>query len=79
MSCVIRRASSALAILAAMLSPATLFAQACPLCYQSASAGSAKFIAALRGGILALIIPTVLIGACVSVVAYRKRGAGDEE
>lgn len=69
----------ALPALAAMLSPAALYAQACPLCYQSASAGSAKFIEALRGGILALILPTVLIGACVSVVTYRKRGAGDED
>jgi len=68
-----------MAVVAAIFCPATVLAQACPLCYQSASAGSAKFIEALRGGIFALIIPTVLIGVCVSVVTYRKRGAGDED
>ncbi len=78
-SWIVSRAARGLALLAGIFSPAALFAQACPLCYQSASAASSRFIEALRGGILVLFIPTVLIGACVSVVTYRKRGASDED
>jgi hypothetical protein len=68
-----------LVLLAGMAAPATLFAQQCPLCYTSAAAGSAEFIRALKGGILALLIPSVLIGAGVSLVTYRRRNASDED
>ena len=74
-----RTAVTGLALLAGIAAPATLFAQACPLCYQSAASGSAQFIQALKGGIVVLIIPCVLICTCVSVVTYRKRDACDED
>lgn len=74
-----RAAGLGLVLLAGMAAPETLFAQACPLCYQSAAAGPAKLIQALKGGILALLVPSVLIGVCVSLVAYRKRNACDED
>jgi hypothetical protein len=62
-----------------MAAPSTVFAQACPLCYQSASAASADFIQALKGGIFVLILPCILICTCVTVVTYRKRNACDED
>ncbi len=68
-----RGAALGLALLAGIAAPATLFAQQCPLCYTSAAASSAKFIQALKGGILALLIPSVFIGAVFSVIAYRRR------
>jgi hypothetical protein len=68
-----------LALLAGMAAPSALFAQGCALCYQTAAASSAKFIQALKGGILVLLIPSVLIGAGVSLVTYRRRNASDED
>jgi len=70
----IRIGVAALALLAA---PAVLFAQACPLCYQSASAASAQFIAALKNGIFVLIFPSFFICAAITVLAYRKRDQYD--
>jgi hypothetical protein len=67
------------ALLVILSAPSTVFAQACPLCYQSAAAGSAQFIQALKGGIFVLILPCILICACVTLVTYRKRNACDED
>jgi len=66
----LRFALTALALLAA---PAALFAQACPLCYQSASAASAQFIQSLKNGIFALLFPSIFIIAAITVLTYRKR------
>ena len=68
-----------LAALAALAAPSTLYAQACPLCYQSAASSPAQLIAALKNGIFALIIPSFAICAGVAFVAYRKRNACDED
>jgi len=68
-----------LAALAALAAPATLYAQACPLCYQSAASSPAQLIAALKNGIFALIIPSFAICAGVAFVTYRKRNACDED
>jgi len=74
-----RGTAGGLALLAGLAVPSRVFAQACPLCYQSAAAGSAQFIQALKGGIFVLIIPCVLICAGVTLVTYRKRNACDED
>lgn len=74
-----RRIVTAIVMLAAFLVPSALFAQACPLCYQSAASSSAKFIEALKSGIIVLILPCILICSCVSVAAYRRRNACDED
>jgi len=66
------------AALAALCAPLSLHAQSCALCYQTASASSPQFIQALRYGIVALLIPSVFIGATFSVLAYRRRGESSE-
>jgi hypothetical protein len=49
------------------------FSQSCALCYTQASASGARFIAALRGGILVLVIPPMFMSVGITVMAYRKR------
>jgi cbb3-type cytochrome oxidase subunit 3 len=49
------------------------FSQGCALCYTQAAGGSARFIEALRSGILILVIPPMLMSVGISVIAYRKR------
>ena len=41
----------------ALVVPAPVFAQSCSLCYTQAASATARFIQALRSGILVLIIP----------------------
>jgi hypothetical protein len=53
--------------------PAPAFSQGCALCYTQAAGGTARFIQALRSGILILIIPPMLMSVAISVLAYRKR------
>jgi hypothetical protein len=71
-----RWALTALALLAA---PSALFAQACPLCYQSVSAASSQFIAALKNGIFALLFPSMFVIAAISLLTYRKRNDFGED
>lgn len=52
---------------------APAFAQGCALCYTQAASASARFIHALRGGILVLIFPPLLISVGLATAAYRKR------
>jgi hypothetical protein len=61
------------AVLVVIATPAALYAQSCALCYQAAANSGAKFIQALKHGILVLLFPPLLIGAAIIVVAYRKR------
>jgi len=69
-----------LAAIALLAAPAALSAQACPLCYQSASAASPQFIQALKNGIFALLFPSVFIIAAITVLTYRKRDeCGEQE
>jgi hypothetical protein len=49
------------------------FCQGCSLCYTQAAASGARFIAALRGGILVLAIPPMFLSAGITAMAYRKR------
>jgi len=49
------------------------FAQGCALCYTQAASASARFIHALRGGILVLVFPPLLISVGLATAAYRKR------
>jgi hypothetical protein len=56
-----------------LVSPLTLGAQGCALCYQSAAASGATFIHALKDGILILLFPPILIGIGIAIIAYRKR------
>ena len=72
-----RWALTALALLAA---PQALFAQACPLCYQSVSAASSQFIAALKNGIFALLFPSIFVISAITVLTYRRRNdCGEDE
>jgi hypothetical protein len=56
-----------------LLSSLPTFSQGCPLCYTQAAASGARFIAALRGGILVLAIPPMFMSVGITVMAYRKR------
>ncbi|HKW17655.1 MAG TPA: hypothetical protein VJO35_09125 [Terriglobales bacterium] len=63
-----------LMLLAAVLFPALpLFAQSCPLCYTQAASSGPRLIAALRSGILVLIIPPMFMSVGITWLAYRKR------
>jgi hypothetical protein len=68
-----------LALFAAVLVPTLTFAQNCALCYTQAAGAGARFIAALRSGILILVIPPVLICAGITWMAYRKRNQFNED
>jgi len=56
-----------------VLSPATLYAQGCALCYQNAAASGAHFIQALRSGILILLAAPLAVCTGVAILAYQKR------
>ena len=51
----------------------TLFGQSCSLCYTQAAASTARFIQALRSGILILMIPPMLLSIGITVLTYRRR------
>ena len=53
--------------------PLLAFSQNCALCYTQVAAAGAKFIQALRSGILVLIIPPMFMSVGITVLAYRKR------
>jgi hypothetical protein len=59
------------ALLAGLAVPA--FSQSCPLCYTQAAASGARFIAALRSGIIVLIVPPMFMSVGITWLAYRKR------
>jgi hypothetical protein len=69
----LRRFGRAVACLALLLSPGALYAQGCAMCYQSAAASGARFITALRHGILIMFFPPLIIFAGILVAAYRRR------
>jgi len=52
---------------------APVFSQSCSLCYTQAASAGKKVIDALRNGILVLLIPPILISACITFFAYKKR------
>lgn len=67
------------ALLAALWIPVSASAQNCALCYTQAAGSGARVIQALRGGILILMVPPILICAALTVMAYRKRNEFAEE
>ncbi|MGB9403149.1 MAG: hypothetical protein WCA98_06405 [Candidatus Acidiferrales bacterium] len=58
------------------LSPAAVYAQGCPLCYQSAGA---RMFLALKHGIIIMMLPPLLITVGLARLAYRKRNLFNEE
>jgi hypothetical protein len=62
-----------LVIVLLILAPLPAFSQSCSLCYTQAAASGARFIAALRSGILVLAIPPMFMSVGITVMAYRKR------
>jgi hypothetical protein len=69
----LRKAIVSLAGTVVMLAERTLaWAQGCPLCYNAAAATKAGGIAALRNGVLILMIPPVLIVGLVCIMGIRR-------
>jgi hypothetical protein len=69
----LRLAAIALAGLILLALPLPAFAQGCALCYTQAASSTARFIAALRGGIVVLIVPPMFMSVGITILAYRKR------
>jgi hypothetical protein len=49
------------------------FSQSCALCYTQAAAAGSRMIAALRSGILILVVPPTLASVGMVFVVHRKR------
>jgi len=49
------------------------FSQSCALCYTQAAGSGAKFIAALRSGIVVLMVPPMFMSVGITWLAYHKR------
>ena len=58
---------------AVLLFPLPAFSQGCALCYTQAASSGAKMIAALKSGILILILPPTLGSIGMIFVVHRKR------
>ncbi len=69
----LRRCILCLGGLMLLLVPLTLFAQSCSLCYTQAAASTARFIQALRSGILILMIPPMCLSIAITLIAYKRR------
>ena len=67
------RLAMGLAILMTLTLPLPAFSQSCALCYTQAAASTARFIQALRSGILILVVPPMLMTLGVGAVAYKRR------
>ena len=61
------------------LLPSSLLAQGCALCYTQAASSTERFIAALRSGILILMVPPMFLSIMFTVMAYRRRNTFHEE
>jgi hypothetical protein len=78
-----KRSALALAILAAPVAcalvflalPATLAAQSCAMCYQSAAASGPRTIHAINNGILVLMFPPALITCGIFYLGFKKRNS----
>jgi hypothetical protein len=55
------------------VAPVSAFSQSCALCYTQAASATARLIAALRSGILVLVIPPMFMSIGITVLAYKKR------
>lgn len=70
---VVRRVTGLATIAVGSLAASPVLAQGCALCYNTASAAGSRGIAALRHGILILMIPPVIIFGVVCFVTVRGR------
>jgi len=68
-----------LALLFLFFSPRYLHAQGCAMCYQSAAASGARFIHALKSGIVVIVIPPLLMTGIFARFVYRRRNLFHEE
>jgi hypothetical protein len=59
--------------LAVLVFPLPAFSQECALCYTQAASSGAKMIAALKNGILILVIPPTLGSIGMVFLVHRKR------
>lgn len=75
----VRRIARVAAFFAALSVPVSAFAQNCALCYTQAAGAGTRVIEALRGGIIILVLPPILICTALTVMAYRKRNQFVEE
>lgn len=62
-----------------LLVPSLLFAQNCALCYTQAAGAGSRMIAALKSGILVLVVPPMLICVGITWMAYKKRNQFNED
>jgi hypothetical protein len=58
--------------LVVLATPSLAFSQGCALCYTQAASATARFIQALRDGILILMIPPTFMPVAIAVIAYRR-------
>jgi len=63
----------------AALTPGVAWAQGCALCYTQAAGSGARVIAALKSGILILVVPPMLICLGITWMAYKKRNEFNED
>ncbi len=71
----IRSTAEIIVSLAAFTYVPGAMAQSCAMCYQNAAASGAQGIAALRFGILVLLIPTLALFIGLFALLYRHRNA----
>jgi hypothetical protein len=67
------------AVLGVVLTPAVTWAQGCALCYTQAAGSGSRVIAALKSGILILVVPPMLICLGITWMAYKKRNEFNED
>ena len=72
------RILAAVAGIVAFACSSAAWAQSCPMCYRAAAAAKGGALQALRSGILILMIPPVLIGGGIAVLAVRGRNRFNE-
>lgn len=77
----LKSAQAKLLLLATVMIAVPALSQSCALCYTQAAASGARFIHALRDGIVVLIIPPMFMSVGITWLAYRKRNkfAGDQD
>jgi hypothetical protein len=66
---------------AVLLFAVPAFSQNCALCYTRAASNGGKLIAALRSGIVVLIVPPMFMSVGVTWLAYKKNnhfGSGEQ-
>ncbi|MGA7293884.1 MAG: hypothetical protein WBW85_15220 [Terriglobales bacterium] len=69
----LRLVAMSVASLILLMAAIPAFGQGCALCYTQAAASGARMIAALRSGILILVIPPMFLSVGVIVLAYKRR------